>query len=173
MEEVFSNQVVSDLVLKIEETKVCRFCLKHFILEKCTALDEMDTDIFLQDLISRTVSELDLSLTLHPVICSACMDALQVLFNFIVGCFDANEIIQNYISSNEQRIAKSIDLFEVFDFISNLKIENENTYNLNEIKTEKDEWNVDISACDTTSKHELSNDDTTSNEVDSKTVCSR
>lgn len=57
LEEVFSNQVMSDLALKTEETKVCRFCLKRFVVDKCTALDQMDTDIFLQDLITRTVSE--------------------------------------------------------------------------------------------------------------------
>lgn len=111
-------------------------------------------------------------MTLSPVICSACMDALQVLFNFIVGCFDANEIIQNYISSIEQDTAKSINLLKVFDFMSNLKIENENTYNLN-IKTEKEDWNVDIIVCDTSGKDELSNEDTISNEVNNKTVCLR
>lgn len=110
---------------------------------------------------------------MSPVICSACMDALQVLFNFIVGCFDANEIIQNYISSIEQDTAKSINLLKVFDFMSNLKIENENIYNLNNIKAEKEDWNVDIIVCDTTGKQELSKENTISDEVDNKTDCSR
>lgn len=58
LEEVFPIPVLSDFKLKNEDTRVCRFCLKHFVMEKCTALDQMDKDIFLQDLIFKTVSEM-------------------------------------------------------------------------------------------------------------------
>lgn len=83
------------------------------------------------------------------------MESVQDLFNFIIGCFDANEIIKNYISTAECESLKPIDLLKVLDFISNLRTTPESSNNLSHIKVERGEWNVNDIVEDTTVNQEL------------------
>lgn len=58
LEQTFSKQLSVDLCIKTEITKVCRFCLKHCLLESCIGLNQMDQDMFLEDLITRSFPEM-------------------------------------------------------------------------------------------------------------------
>lgn len=82
------------------------------------------------------------------------METLQSLFNFIVGCFDANEIIQHYITSVELEDGKHINLCDVFDFMLNLKTKAESDFNWNQNKAEEEDCNSNNNDCDIDIKEE-------------------
>lgn len=58
LEQTFPKKLCLDGPVKSEGTKVCRFCLKHCIIYNCIDLEKMGEDIFLRDLISKSVPEI-------------------------------------------------------------------------------------------------------------------
>lgn len=94
------------------------------------------------------------------------MESVQNLFNFIIGCYDANEMIKNYISSGEYDKPKEIDLMEVLDFMSSLKTSSESNCDIDHIKVEKEEWNFDDLVEEIKASQESTTKETIVNEVD-------
>lgn len=58
LEKVIPNQSFLHDEMKKECSKVCRLCLKQCVLGNFLELKQMDEDIFLKDLISKSFSEM-------------------------------------------------------------------------------------------------------------------
>lgn len=58
LEQSLPNQAVEPTEVKNEGSKICRLCLKQSVLGTYIELNEMDEDIFLKDLISKSISEM-------------------------------------------------------------------------------------------------------------------
>ncbi|KAG5876656.1 hypothetical protein JTB14_029388 [Gonioctena quinquepunctata] len=141
LQEIISNTNTSAIIIKKEHENICRFCLKYYLIECLTFLNNSQ-DWFLKDMIDRCFPEIDLGVSADPFICNNCIESLQHQFNFMAQCCDSEELIKNYMSSENIASNNQIDLHNVYEYT--LKTKSDFEKSIDFIKQERETYNTPV-----------------------------
>lgn len=105
----------------ISEIPICRICLNKvqigetFFLVNDYAKTSNFEGLLIKNMIQKIVSEIDLEICNHPIICGQCYNLLISTYTFKSKCFETEEKIHEYMKTNGFQVGDKINLTDLIE----------------------------------------------------------
>ncbi|KAJ8957812.1 hypothetical protein NQ318_001808 [Aromia moschata] len=123
LQEVVLKELPENCKMNEEKIQICRLCFS-FSSDSFTKVDT-EGGVYLRNMLKISVPEMDLTLTVNPVVCQNCHNLLANQFSFIQLCAVTEGKIKKYRSTQPQDAGNTLDLYKILQQVVEVKIETE------------------------------------------------